>query len=262
MISFQRIEAMVLRHLYCFRRSWDRIADAVYWPVFDLMMWGITTEWLQQSAIGSSPALLAVLTGMVFWQTVWRANYEISVSLLEESWCQNMVNLFVTPISVVEWILSVMCLGMIKVALTLVVGFATCFVLYSVNILTLGYMLVPFLTILILFGWSCGLLAAGLIVRFGRQIQTVAWMMGWLFAPVSAVYYPVSALPEWAQGIAYSIPTTYVFEGMRTCLATGQMPWSTWLQALGMSLVYLIGTGFFFASMFEYRRGIGLARMD
>ena len=88
---------------------------------------------------------MVVLTGVVFWQVVWRANYEISVNLLEEFWNQNLVNLFATPLSVREWSISLVALGMIKNLLTLIVGIGGVWLLYRLNIFEVGWMLLPFL---------------------------------------------------------------------------------------------------------------------
>ena len=71
--------------------------------MLDLVLWGVTTRWVETSR-GDVPQLgLAILTAVVFWQVVWRTNYEISVNLLEEIWNQNLVNLFATPLNVWEW---------------------------------------------------------------------------------------------------------------------------------------------------------------
>ena len=96
--SLGRIVAMMLRHLYLMPRTLENWGETLYWPVVNLILWGLTTRWLESSS-GSVPRLaLIVLTGVVFWQIVWRANYEISVNLLEEFWNQNMANLFATPL--------------------------------------------------------------------------------------------------------------------------------------------------------------------
>jgi ABC-2 type transport system permease protein len=36
--------------------------------------------------------------------------------------------------------------------------------------------------------------------------------------PLACVYYPVTVLPLWLQPIAWTLPPTYVFEGMRALL--------------------------------------------
>lgn len=261
-MNLQRVWAVVLRHLYHFRRNIDRLSDCIYWPVMDLLVWGLSTLWLQNSAAQQSNVLLGMLTAIVFWQIVWRANYEVSINFLEETWSQNVVNLFSTPLTVAEWVAGVMVTGLLKVVLAIFVGLGASWLFYSLNILTVGYLLVPFLASLVLFGWTLGFLGTGLIVRFGRQIQSVAWMIGFVFAPLSAVYYPVEALPHWLQPLAYALPTTYIFEGMRGILAGGCMPLGMLLASFVLNLLYLAGAMLFFVRMFEYRRSVGLAKIE
>ena len=204
-----RIGAVVMRHMYSYRRNFDRLSDSIYWPIMDLIVWGLTTVWLQNTA-GTPHLLFIMLTAVVFWQIVWRSNYEISVNLLEESWCRNVVNLFSTPLTVGEWIAGVMVVGFLKVIMGILVGVLTSWLLYSLNILSIGFALLPFTVLLIIFGWTMGFLGAGIIARFGRQFQIIAWMMGFLFAPLSAVYYPVSVLPAWLQPAAYALPPMFL----------------------------------------------------
>ena len=36
--------------------------------------------------------------------------------------------------------------------------------------------------------------------------------------PLACIYYPVEVLPAWLQVVAWALPPTYVFEGMRSLL--------------------------------------------
>ena len=36
--------------------------------------------------------------------------------------------------------------------------------------------------------------------------------------PLACIYYPVEVLPAWLQVVAWTLPPTYVFEGMRSLL--------------------------------------------
>jgi ABC-2 type transport system permease protein len=38
---------------------------------------------------------------------------------------------------------------------------------------------------------------------------------------ISGVYYPITVLPEWMQGLAAISPATYVLEGMRATILNG-----------------------------------------
>lgn len=262
MISSTRISAVFLRYTYLFRHSVDRICDAIYWPIMDLILWGLTTKWISASGGDIPNILLIMLTAIVFWQIVWRANYEVSVNLLEEFWNYNLVNLFSSPLRPVEWACGVMLVGAVKTLLTIIVGVLASWMLYSLNIFAVGLYFIPFLVSLIIFGWSLGFVASAFIIYFGPRIQALAWAMGFLLAPFSAVYYPLSVLPEWAQVLGAALPTTYVFEGMRAILADGVMPRNTLLISAVLNLLYLMLAIKFFLFMFDKSLDKGLARYD
>ncbi len=253
-----RVAAMIMRHLYMFPRTLESWAEAIYWPVMDLLIWGLTTRWLETTR-GHVPFLaLVVLTAVVFWQVVWRASYEISVNLLEEFWNQNLANLFATPLNVHEWALSLVALGVIKNVLTLAVGVGTVYLLYRLNIFVVGWMLPPFLFSLMMSGWFMGFTSSALIIYYGRRLQGLAWMLGFLLAPFSAVFYPIEALPVWGQWLARALPMTYVFEGMRQILRGGPTPWPALFASLALNVVYLTASIVFFAWMFDKSRERGL----
>jgi ABC-2 type transport system permease protein len=230
--------------------------------VLDLILWGLTSRWVESAGRDVPYLALIVLTGVVFWQVVWRANYEISVNLLEEFWNQNMVNLFATPLSVWEWSVGLVVLGLLKNVITLLVGAGAVWLLYKLNIFAVGWLILPFLFSLLISGWFMGFAASGVIIYYGRRLQSIAWMAGFALAPFSAVYYPVDVLPRWAQIIASALPMTYVFEGMRKVLRGAPMPIEDLLISFGLNILYLSLTILFFGWMFERSRDRGLGRLD
>jgi ABC-2 type transport system permease protein len=53
------------------------------------------------------------------------------------------------------------------------------------------------------------------LLRNGMGAESLAWTLMFVLMPLTCVYYPVSVLPPWLQVIAWALPPTYVFEGMR-----------------------------------------------
>ena len=92
-MSIKRMWAVFLRYFY-FSAKLDAISDLFYWPAVDIFLWGITSIWIQQQDAQLPGVALAILTGLIFWQIVWRGNYEISVNILREFWDRNFINLF------------------------------------------------------------------------------------------------------------------------------------------------------------------------
>jgi ABC-2 type transport system permease protein len=261
-MNLHRINAVIVRHLYLFPRTLERWAETIYWPIIDLVVWGLTSRWVETAGSEVPRLALILLTGVVFWQVVWRANYEISVNLLEEFWNQNLVNLFATPLTVGEWSVGLVILGLIKNVLTLLVGAGTVWLLYRLNIFAVGWLILPFLFSLLISGWFMGFAGAGVIIYYGRKVQSIAWIAGFALAPFSAVYYPVDVLPGWAQTVAYALPMTYIFEGMRDILHGAPMPLRDLLMSFGLNAAYLVASMLFFGWMFERSRNRGLGRLE
>lgn len=260
MINGNRIFAMVLRDLINLRHSYDRLSDMFYWPVMDLLIWGLTGLYFVQQ--NNNQLLLSViLTGLIFWIVVWRSQYEININLLHEIWDRNLINLFASPLTLAEWIISFLIFGLTKMIISLSFSALIATLLYKYNLFIYGFLLIPFVLSLLLTGWVVGFIVAGFLIRFGQRLQTLGWTGVYLIAPFSVIFYSLSILPPWAQTIAKFVPPSYVFEGMREIIFTGRLSYDKLLISLGLNLIYLILSIAFFVFMFNRSRKLGLGRL-
>jgi ABC-2 type transport system permease protein len=94
-------------------------------------------------------------------------------------------------------------------------------------------------------GWAVGFFVAGVILRYGTRVQFIAWSLIAVISPFSALYYPLSVLPQWAQDVARFIPTSYIFEGAREIIYKGHLSLDKIYWSLGLNLIYLT-LGFIF----------------
>jgi len=69
--------------------------------------------------------------------------------------------------------------------------------------------------------------------------EGLAWILVFMLAPFSAVYYPVSVLPDWLQWVSLSLPSSHVFEGMRALVFDGAVRWDHMAWAAGLNVVYM-----------------------
>src|SRR5207245_1098010 len=145
---------------------------------------------------------------MILWDIFFRAQQALSVSFLEDIWTRNLANVFVTPVTTVEFVLAMMLLGVMKVT---VIGFllaALALPLYTFNIFQFGTQLIPFVLNLLLSGWGMGIITTAMILRFGQGAEALAWAIPFAFQPFSAVFYPVAVLPPVLRPLALALPTT------------------------------------------------------
>jgi len=257
-----RIWAVFLRYFYAFWK-FDTLCDLFYWPALDIFLWGITTVWIQKHQSGVPDLALAVLTGLVFWQLIWRGNYEVTINLLLEFWNRNLVNFFSTPLKLSEWVISVMLVGFAKILIHVIFAAGIVYFAYALSIFEVGFFpFIGFCASLMLSGWFIGFLSSAVIVYYGQRLQMLAWMTAYIFAPFSAVYYPVTALPAWAQKIAYCLPMTYIFEGMRDILYNNHFSLSKLITSFLLNFLYIFLSLLFFVYMYEKSRAKGLARLE
>lgn len=260
-MNLSHVIGVFLRYFYVLKKGIHQLSELFYWPLVDILLWGLTSVWVQ-SYNTSSQLPLILLTGLIFWQICLRGSTDISVCLLQEFWHRNLINLFSTPITKVEWIAGMILLSLIKLAMTIAFGTLVVYLLYALNVFLIGWAFLPFAVALIIFGWMLSFIAASSIIYWGQKMEMVAWMIGFLFAPFSGVFYPIAILPEWAQMISWCLPTTYIFEGMRAILAGNSFPLSYYGMSLGLDALYLILSLFLFNYAFEKKREKGLGRLE
>lgn len=260
-MNLSRIKGVFFRYYYNLIKGPNQLSDLFYWPFVDILLWGLTSIWIQhQNHVADLPLIL--MTALIFWQISWRGSIDIAFNILQELWHRNLVNLFSTPLKISEWIAGTILLCLCKLMITISFGSLVVYLLYSLNVFTLGWAFLPFAALLLMFGWSLGFFAAGIIIYWGHQVEMIAWMIAFLFAPFSAVFYPVDTLPLLVQKISWCLPTTYVFEGMRQILRGNSFPFTYLLYSISLNILYLMLAIFFFKWMFEKSRKKGLARLE
>lgn len=246
-MTWHRIWAVVTRHLYVYRRSPVRLAEMVYWPFLDLVLWGFVSLYMQRFGSGEANFIAFFLGALILWDLLFRAQQGVSLAYLEEVWARNLLNLFVAPLTVAEFLLSTIVISLAKLAFAAVLLGVLALLLYGFNVLSLGLALLPFVTSLLLFGWSLGIVTTALVLRLGQGAESLAWVVAFAFQPIACVFYPLAVLPGWLQPIALATPAAHVFEGMRQVIGTGALSPGHLAWAFGLNAVYgALAVAFFY----------------
>jgi ABC-2 type transport system permease protein len=258
MSSIERIWAMVYRHLCLYRGSWPRLLELMYWPVLQMVIWGFVTQYMRGYHGTAAIAAGALIGAVLLWETCLRSQMGFAIAFLEEVWSRNLGNLFVSPIRPWELVASLMVMSVLRAVVGVGTAAVLAWLLYAFDITSLGVSLLPFLVNLMAFGWVVALGVTAMILRHGAGAETLAWSVLFGLAPLSAVFYPVSVLPEWLLPVALSLPTTHVFEGMRAVLGGGALPAAHLAWAAGLNALYLALAAALFVAIFGVARRRGL----
>lgn len=249
-MKLHRIFGMCLRFMYAFKYSLDRLAEVFYWPIIELVIWGLASSYFQSVGSPSYPIVTMIISGIIFWLIFSRGQLEINMNILIDWWNKNLINIFASPLKFSEWVTSFLILSIVKAILSFSFAMFVGFVLYKIKLFTYGIYIVPFFTLLLMSGWWMGFLIASLTMLFGKKVEAFAWTFGAVIVPFSAIYYPVSVLPKWAQDISALLPTSYVFEGAREALFKGHLDANKLLISFLLNIVYILITLWFFRRSF------------
>ena len=216
--STRRIGALMLRHVYLLRSSWTRLAELIYWPLVQMLMWGFLQTYLNGQTGFAARAGGTLIGAILLWDILIRGQLGLSVSFLEEMWSRNIANLFISPLRPGEFLIALMAMSLVRLIIGVVPVTLLAIWFFGFNLWSLGLGLGAFFANLLLSAWAVGTIVSGLILRNGMGAENLAWTLMFLIMPVTAVFYPVAVLPPFIQPLAWSLPPTYVFEGLRGIL--------------------------------------------
>jgi len=252
--SLRRISALLLRYLYLLRSSWPRIIEIAYWPTMQLIIWGFVTKYFSDVRPELSAAGV-LISAVLIWDSLFRSHVSYTLSFLEELWSRNLANLFVTPLRPWELIASLASISMLRTLIGIVPAALLAIPFFGVSVFDMGFPLLAFFMNLVLCGWAISLVVTGILIRYGLGAESLTWVLPFLIAPVSCIYYPIEILPPWLQTIASGVSTSYVFEGMRSLLLQGELRLDLLVWAFSLNLVYLaIGYTCFMVAFRSARR--------
>jgi ABC-2 type transport system permease protein len=257
-MKIHRIHAVVVRHLYEIRHNANHVTNMIYWPVMNIAVWGFFTIYLRQGDRLRPDLLNCLLGAVILWGLFNGFQRDMAVGFLDELWSRNLVNLFASPLSISEYLTGLIAVNILKAAVGVGAEALIAWGFYHFNVFPMLPAFIPFILNLVLFGFAVGIAVTGLIFRYTTSFQTLAWSFAGLLMPLSCVFYPLSSLPHLLRPLAWALPTTHSFEGMRAAISNGGFSLFHFNWGFGLSCAYMVLAAIAFRYLFESARARGL----
>ena len=255
-ISPTRIWAVLLQEVYITSRSVEVMVDLPFWSVTTVVMFGFVTRYL--STVMNPTFAQYLYLGTLLYEVIRVTQYSMSLGALWNVWSRNFNNMFITPLSMLEYVVAQMLSAVVKAVALFGLVSVIALVFFDFNIFQLGALnLLLLFTNLVLFAYALGLLVLAIILRLGTRIQALAWGLVMIFQPLCAAFYPLSVLPPALQKVALLFPPTHVFEAARAGLSDPTIQWAAIGTAAAENAVYLAAALWFFRYMYRRSRETG-----
>jgi ABC-2 type transport system permease protein len=164
----------------------------------------------------------------------------------------------ISPLRPIEFVCALMIMSIVRLAIGMVPVTFLAIAFFGFNVYSLGLALAAFFLNLILTSWAVGIVVSGVLLRNGMGAESLAWTLMFVLMPLTCVYYPVSVLPDWLQVIAWTLPPTYVFEGMRALVMEQVFRADLMVEAFALNAIYLAAAVIAFLALLNSLAPVGL----
>ena len=101
-MSWSKIYALSLRHIYLIKGSFPRILDLIYWPTIQIFLWGFISKFFTLNSTYYENTVGIILSAAILYDFLFRSSISYNMMFLEEIWSRNFTNLFIAPIKISE----------------------------------------------------------------------------------------------------------------------------------------------------------------
>ncbi len=252
-MNFSRLNAIFIRQVFLYKSNPIRIVSIFLWLVIDIMQWGFISKYLGTLGEATFGYVTVILGAIILWGFMTRIQQGIMMAFLEDIWTQNFINFFASPLRIREYLGGLVLTSIMSglagfLAVVVIAG-----LIFGYSVFKIGALLLPFMLILLIFGIAMGVFVSAMIFRLGPSAEWLGWPIPLVLSLFVGVYYPVATLPAYLRGFSRLFPPAYVFESMRTILATGAFRNNLALELLigGMlAIAYLVLTSLFFVKIY------------
>ncbi|MFH1244934.1 MAG: ABC transporter permease [Candidatus Omnitrophota bacterium] len=257
-MCFRRVGAIVLRQFYLIRASLSRFLPLFIWVAVDIVLWGFLTRYLNTVASAGFNFVPALLGAVLFWDFFIRIMQGVTMAFFEDVWARNFLNIFSTPISIMEYIAGLILSSIATSSVGIVVMFVLAVTVFGLSFVSYGALVIPFLIVLFMFGIALGIAASALVLRLGPAAEWFIWPIPAIISPFVGVLYPVTILPQWMQFISRLLPPSYVFNCLRDIVSVREVSWPGLLWGAGFAGLYIFLACLFFISTYKHALRSGL----
>lgn len=259
-MRWYKVSALVHRDFMILKNMKYKPVEFFYLPLTTIIIWGLFSLYIQEKAVEAG---LIVLVINVFWSFAQTAQSATNLSMMEDTWSGSLKHVFVSGISGTEYLAArIISSAVISAAMVAVLLGISLFV-FNVQIIASHFpqvMLFALLTLVASMGLA--VFVAGMILVLGKEYGFLAWSAMQAFILLSAPFYPVSIFPEAVQPVAWAMPFTNIFEGLRQLIGTGSVSASVMINGSAVAFLYFIAFIPFYSYVFRRaKRNGNLVRM-
>ena len=219
--SPKRFFGLSTHYLYSMKRNPARFIEILLWPSIEIVLFSMLTLWLQKSTTSTERVALSIISGVIFWNYFARIIQESVSQFTDDAISKNIQNFLITPVSLFEFVLSLMFVSLVKLLGSLVLLSLILLFFFPSFFSVIGIPGLLWATTLVLYGCVVSLLCISFLFIYGERLSFVGWFLSMIIEIFSCIFYERRILPGPLQAVSFLNPASYVFESIRIYLKQG-----------------------------------------
>jgi len=135
-VSVGRIWAVMLQEVYITSRSVEVLVDLPFWTLTSVFVFGFVTRFL--STVMNPTYAQYLFLGTLLYEIIRITQYSMSLGALWNVWSRNFTNMFIAPLSMVEYVVAQMLSGLIKAVLLFGLAALIAATVFDFNVFQMG----------------------------------------------------------------------------------------------------------------------------
>jgi ABC-type multidrug transport system permease subunit len=237
------------------------ISNHLYWVLFDIITFGFLTKSLGQT--GNETDIMILLSNLAVWYVVPRGAIFIALPLLKDLSDLSLIGLMSTPLSVFEWLVAQIIMGIIGSIISFFMVFFSVKIFFGYNVFTMvGWLIIPSAALSLFSSWIIGIIILAILLIVGKKAMMTIYPLASFFVLFSGVFYPMETMPPLVQKISHFIPMSYIFYSLRKFFKNGEIFFYPFLKSFGLNIIYFIIALAIFLIVLKQRKKIGLTSLE
>ncbi len=238
---WEEISAHIYRNFVITKRWPGELANIFIYPLIGLLSVGIFAFFMTMQ--GAPPSsLVFVFVGVVAWEFFNTSLRVMGYGVAEDIWNNCMKHTHIASSRTPHFMAGHGIWGAIAAITDLALITVLGYLIFGINIYQAGFVMLPALAGLFLFGIGIGMLVNSLIITKGTKTMALLWIVPGIVMVFSGVYYPVEIMPAPFNYLALALPSSYMISALRSAMLTGGFFWIEMVLGLAFSAaIFLVG---------------------
>lgn len=198
------------------KRNPARIIEIIIWPMIEVLSFSLLASSLQENRPLTDQTATLILVGVIYWNATARIVQETVSQVIDDFHSKNIQHIMIAPLSSWDMLMATLMASVTKLLISYIGVGAILALTYQRFFSSITISSVLWVLELNAIGVVFSITSLGIVFLVGERASAIGWVTSSVLHIFSLVYYQRSTSPALIKYVSYAVPSSYVFESVRS----------------------------------------------